>query len=50
MREQEEKKWVEIAQQQKIEAEKRVAKIQLIDEDRLFYMKQKDANERLQRE
>ena len=46
----EEKKWAELHQKQKIEAEKRMQKMQLVDAERIEQMKMKDASERLQRQ
>ena len=46
----EERKWNELHRKQKEEGEKRIQKLQLVDAERIHYMKEKDKMERLQRE
>lgn len=46
----EERKWNELHRKQKEEGEKRIQKLQLVDAERINYMKEKDKMERLQRE
>lgn len=46
----EEKRWAEQHTKQKLEAEKRIAKLQLVDAEKVEQMKMKDFSERQQRQ